>query len=119
MDAIEAATASVEDARSQLAVVEAAWRNDQLSLQDEKSRAERETASLDEERRKRTAGMDAGSLGQYENLRTHRQGRAVARLERGACGGCRISLPTHIVQRVRSGDGLVNCPSCERILVSA
>ena len=55
-------------------------------------------------------------LGVYESLRTLKQGRAVARIEQGACQGCRISLPTHVVQRARGGTVLVHCPSCERIL---
>jgi len=119
MDAIETGQGALAEARRTLAAVEAAWRSDQEELREEKSRAERESASLEDERRRRTAGMDAGSLGAYETLRAHKQGRAVARIERGGCQGCRISLPTHIVQRVRAGEALVNCPSCERILVSA
>ncbi len=119
MDASEAAQQAVAAARRDLAAVEAEWQRDQEALRAERSRAQSETASLEAERRRRTAAMDAGSLGTYEELRSHKQGRAVARIERGACQGCRISLPTHIVQRVRAGDALVKCPSCERILVSA
>lgn len=52
----------------------------------------------------------------YDLLRESKQGRAVARVERGMCQGCRITLPTMELQRARSGQGLVQCSSCERIL---
>ena len=115
MDAVEAAAAALEDARSELTQIEAAWRAEQDELIEERTRAERESASLEDERRRRTAGMEPAAIGVYESLRPLKQGRAVARIERGACQGCRISLPTHVVQRVR-GTVLVHCPSCERIL---
>jgi predicted nucleic acid-binding Zn-ribbon protein len=62
--------------------------------------------------------MDPRTLSLYEGLRSTRQGRGVALMERGACQGCRITLPTHLVQRLRAGGQLVQCPSCERILVA-
>ena len=75
-------------------------------------------SQLEATRNLRTKDMDASSLGLYENLRRVKQGRGVARIERGTCQGCRLSLPTHLVQRVRTGGLLVQCPSCERILVT-
>jgi predicted nucleic acid-binding Zn-ribbon protein len=83
----------------------------------DRERAQRESGALDAERERWTTGMDKLSLQLYENLRLKRQGRAVARVERGTCQGCRIGLPTHLVQRVRTGAMLVQCPTCERILV--
>jgi len=38
-------------------------------------------------------------------------------VEQGLCQGCRISLPMSIVQKARAGVGLVQCVSCERILL--
>jgi predicted nucleic acid-binding Zn-ribbon protein len=49
-------------------------------------------------------------------LLERRQGRAVAKVERGMCGGCRISLPMTVLQKARSGLDVVQCVSCERIL---
>jgi len=118
MDAFEAATAALKTARGELGRVETDWQGDQDSLRAEQSVAESESARLGEERGRRIQGMERTALSLYESLRSTRQGRAVARVERGACQGCRISLPTHLVQRLRTGVGLVQCPSCERILVA-
>jgi len=117
MEGIEAAEAAVREAKLACSQAEATWRVDQDELRETRGRAEHELARLEEERQRRVAGMDSQSLGIYEALRGVKQGRAVARIERGACQGCRLSLPTYVVQRARSAVALVQCPSCERILV--
>ncbi len=117
IERIEEATRAVAEARTRLRELEQAWKQDVEELRETKARAERETTRLDEERKKRTDSMDRPALGLYEALRPKKNGRAVARIERGACQGCRLSLPTHIVQRARSAAAMVQCPSCERILV--
>jgi predicted nucleic acid-binding Zn-ribbon protein len=33
------------------------------------------------------------------------------------CQGCRISLPMSVLQRARTGVSVVQCVSCERILL--
>jgi predicted nucleic acid-binding Zn-ribbon protein len=50
----------------------------------------------------------------YADLRK-RRGIAVARVDKGTCGSCRISLSSAELQRARSGK-VVQCSSCTRIL---
>ncbi|HLG12618.1 MAG TPA: C4-type zinc ribbon domain-containing protein [Dehalococcoidia bacterium] len=118
MEAIEAATGTLKQRQEALKRAEAEWRADQEDLVEDKGEAEVEFASLESERGLRTADMDRSMLGLYESLRSTKAGRAVARVERGTCQGCRITLPTHLVQQVRNGGVLAQCPSCERILVT-
>lgn len=69
------------------------------------------------EERVAVAGELAGSeLSMYDALRKSRGGQAVARVERGICEGCRLSLPSTEVQRARISSGPVHCSSCRRIL---
>jgi predicted nucleic acid-binding Zn-ribbon protein len=119
LEAVEAATALLSQRREDLDQAEAEWKADQANLKIDRERAQQESAVLDGERGRWTASMDKSVLGLYEKLRQVKQGRAVARIERTNCQGCRLSLPTHVVQRVRGGGVLVQCPSCERILVGA
>jgi len=56
------------------------------------------------------------NLSLYETLRREKRGRAVSRIERATCLGCRIALPMGVVQHVRAGRELVFCPSCGRVL---
>jgi uncharacterized protein len=60
--------------------------------------------------------VERADLVLYNRLRRARAGRAVAKVERGTCQGCRITLPTTVFQRARSGLKIVQCTSCERIL---
>ncbi len=60
--------------------------------------------------------VEPGALKRYETLRKSKGGRAVARVERDLCQGCRMSLPTHLRQRVKSGRQTVTCASCGRML---
>jgi predicted nucleic acid-binding Zn-ribbon protein len=113
---VEEAQATVGEAEESLSEVEARWQQEQQKLVGEKERLEGELAGL-EERRGRQAGLiEPRVLALYENLRERRQGRAVVKVERGMCGGCRISLPMTVLQKARSGLDVVQCVSCERIL---
>jgi predicted nucleic acid-binding Zn-ribbon protein len=113
---VEETQGTLRGAEESLSEVEARWRQEQQELMAEKGRLEGELAGL-EDRRGRQAGLiEAMVLALYENLRERRQGRAVVKVERGMCGGCRISLPMTILQKARSGFDVVQCVSCERIL---
>ncbi len=60
--------------------------------------------------------VEQGALRRYEALRKSKGGRAVAKVNRDLCQGCRMSLPTQLRQRVKSGRQTVNCTSCGRML---
>ena len=113
----ERAQKAVDEAQRERKQAESAWRKEQADLKATKASAEADVVRLDSDRESRTKGMDAGAIGLYENLRSKHQGRAVALVLRDVCQGCRISLPSHMVQRMRAG-GTVQCNNCERILVA-
>ena len=119
MEIVESSGAALTAAKKALEAAESAWKEDQRDLIEDRERAERETGTFNAERKRWADSMEPFMLGLYENLRVQKNGRGVARVERTTCQGCRISLPSHIVQRVRTGSQLVQCPSCERILVGA
>jgi len=37
-------------------------------------------------------------------------------VDNAKCGGCNVKLPLHVVQKVRSGNGITRCSNCGRIL---
>ena len=54
----------------------------------------------------------------YETVRRIRGGQGAALVDRrGLCQGCRLVIPNADLGRVRSGDGIVQCSSCSRILI--
>jgi predicted nucleic acid-binding Zn-ribbon protein len=113
---VEERQTALREAEESLTEVEGRWRQDQKELTSEKEKLEGELAGLKERRRQQTGLIEARVLALYDNLWERRQGRAVAKVERGMCGGCRISLPMTVLQKARSGMDVVQCVSCERIL---
>jgi hypothetical protein len=118
IEAIEETSKLLQANRETLKQAEAQWQQDHGEMLEQKAEAEGDFATLDAQRNGSTADMDRGMLGLYESLRASKAGRAVALVVRGSCQGCRITLPTHLVQRLRGGGILIQCPNCERILVA-
>ncbi len=117
MSTLEDATRAVVAAQSALKETERSWQADQKRLGKEIEVLKREIAELDARRVAVVQTISAAIMQLYTHLRPRTGGKAVARVERGMCAGCRISLPLNIVSRARSGAGIVQCTSCQRILL--
>jgi predicted nucleic acid-binding Zn-ribbon protein len=116
MTALEEAQAALEEAERAIQALTGSWETEQESLHVRQERAEREIAVLEEQRAAQAEGIEPSLLRLYDRLRAARQGRGVAKVEGGACQGCRISLPMSLLQRARAGSEIVQCNNCERIL---
>jgi predicted nucleic acid-binding Zn-ribbon protein len=114
---IDEADQKLNVANSAYSEIEGSWKREQGDLLREKAEIEPEIASLQARREKQASRIDGSSMRLYQLLRDRHAGRAVAPLERGMCQGCRITLPMSLLQKARSGTGLVQCVSCERILL--
>jgi predicted nucleic acid-binding Zn-ribbon protein len=84
----------------------------------------RELATLEEkiaikqgERRNIMVRISQKTLSTYERISKGKNGLAVVRVRRGACGGCFKSLPPQKLQEIRREDRLITCENCGRILV--
>ena len=117
MEEAEAAEADARSAEAELSSIESAWQANRARLLEEKAQLEPEVERLDAQRAAQASGIDRGQLSLYEILRERRGGTAVAKVERGMCQGCRITLPMSVLQKIRTGLGVVQCVSCERILL--
>jgi hypothetical protein len=113
---VEEQEAALRQAEAVLKEVEGRWRGEQADLLGQKERLEAELAELAGSRRGQAGRIDGRVLELYDLLRGRRQGKAVVKVERGMCQGCRISLPMSVLQKARSGFDVVQCVSCERIL---
>ena len=113
----------VEESRSrcgelneQLSETRARWDVQQVELNQRISELRAEQGEYEKQRELLAARFDPATLQRYETLRKSKGGRAVAKVERDLCQGCRMSLPTQLRQRVKSGRQAVNCSSCGRML---
>jgi len=113
---VEEQEAALRQAEDVLKEVEGRWRGEQADLLGQKERLEAELTELEGGRQAQAGRVDGRVLELYDLLRDRRQGKAVVKVERGMCQGCRISLPMSVLQKARSGFDVVQCVSCERIL---
>ena len=90
------------------------WQNQQKQLIGELEGLKTDHTALEAKKRAQVALVDAVSMDTYRELRK-RKGTAVARIEKGICLGCRITLPNSDLQQAKSGQP-VKCSSCGRIL---
>ncbi len=116
MTEVEASKETVAVTGREVDTLEKEWQREQAELSRERDEVTAALATLEQRRQDLVSRVDAASLKLYEELRTKRQGRAVAKVEQGMCQGCRIVLPTRELQRARGSQDLVQCGSCERIL---
>jgi len=116
MSAVDEVERALAEAERRLLDMETGWQAEQESLRQQRDVLRQEIQELEQSRSGQEATIDAEMIRQYESLRALHQGRAVAKVERGICQGCRITLPMHVLQRARRGNHLVHCTSCERIL---
>jgi predicted nucleic acid-binding Zn-ribbon protein len=118
LEQLEAKRAGAHATRERLRQLESAWAAEEAAAGVEEARLEAEIAALRERRAAQVARLPAPPVTAYDRLRRRRKGIAVVKVERGACLGCRLTVPTVILQRARSGTNPnpVQCPSCERML---
>ena len=90
-----------------------------IELQASEQALSQELPALYEQRNDMAAEYPPVALATYDLVRKRRGGQAVALVERGACQGCRLTLPTNELQKVRTTQDMVQCSSCARILVIA
>ncbi|MFQ5922725.1 MAG: zinc ribbon domain-containing protein [Anaerolineales bacterium] len=108
-NALAQSSASLEAAEAGQASLHAELISEQESI-DER------LANLETEREVALASVTEQDLNTYEGLRTRLSGVAVVVLNGDSCGACGLTLSASSRQLVGSGDELVRCTQCGRIL---
>ena len=112
----EESRSKLEALETRLADSQSAWEKRHAELQTDLERWTAQRETIAEQRENLVETLDPVSVQRYEVLRKAKRGLAVAKVERGLCQACRMSLPTHQHQKVRSARETVLCSSCGRIL---
>ncbi len=113
---IEEAQSKCANLTLELNEIKGRWEVQQVKLNERATALRAEQSEYEEQRTMLASRFDPATLQRYETLRKSKGGRAVAKVERDLCQGCRMSLPTQLRQRVKSGRQTVNCSSCGRML---
>ena len=100
----------------QLEDLRAGWEVRSAELKEQVAELDSEIEVLAARRGDLAATFEPIDVQKYEVLRKAKSGAAVAKVLRGLCQGCQMSLPTRQQQQVRSGRQTVHCSSCGRLL---
>jgi len=95
---------------------QATWQAQQGGLTGSVAELKAQLVRLDERIAHLRATIPAPLLEEYEDLCRKKGGRGIAAIRNGLCEGCRVAVPTGVVQQVRRGDGVIRCGNCGRIL---
>lgn len=86
-------------------------------FQCEVDRSDEESVQLQRQRKEMLDQIEPFLISKYELIRERRQGLAVVPIVNGLCQGCNINLPPQqFIELQKSGDTLINCPFCNRII---
>ncbi len=117
MEKVELTEAGVATLSNELKTVKTKWHRQQQQLSAEMKEIKTKLSDLKHKRQVLLAEIENRAVELYHALSRQKR-QAVAKIEQGICGSCRLSLPITDLQRARSGD-LVQCSSCGRILFQA
>jgi predicted nucleic acid-binding Zn-ribbon protein len=117
MEENDSLDSSVEGLKSRHAQKQSILEQARKDYQAELSRLEETLAGLTERRESQTGEIDAEYLKKYEILRQQKNGLAVARIQKGNCGACFMSIPEFILKKVQTRQ-IEYCNTCGRILFS-
>lgn len=116
MVALEEAQQAHQAAKAHLERVEAEHAAAHEDLLQERASLQAREQELLEAREAAVAGVAQSDLALYEELRQSSGGLAVVQVEEGGCPACGMRLSASTRQAVRSGNELVRCGQCGRIL---
>lgn len=119
MERLEAAEQRVAQADEQATALRAQAAELEARRDAEWAAIDAELEELAAARKAAAEGLDADLLALYERLRAANGGVGAARLSRGECQGCHMTLNPVDLGRIESAaeDDVVRCEECGRILV--
>jgi predicted nucleic acid-binding Zn-ribbon protein len=75
-----------------------------------------EISGLKTEEEKSSSGIDKDVLFKFERIIRSKQGLGIVPVKGYVCTGCYMILPAQFVNEVRSGNKIIFCPYCSRVL---
>jgi predicted nucleic acid-binding Zn-ribbon protein len=112
-----------ETLQSEIKAAESRLKEDQQKVNEERKLLEEENKrdlsameSCLKERKEMEASISPDLLPQYERVRKHRGGVAVAAARDYVCELCKVRIRPQVFQEIRRNDKIIPCDACQRIL---
>jgi predicted nucleic acid-binding Zn-ribbon protein len=112
----EAAEKTVAEAEQQREELERRRSSEEAGLHAEQKTHLGALATLDMQREAMVPAIPAEDLEKYSTVRRAKRGLAVVRMDGGSCAGCGVAPSTSRVDSARSGQDIIQCSNCGRIL---
>ena len=107
-----------DEARGEFEQIDGRRKRQVAELGARRKELESELPDLHGDRKALSSGYPQSLLAVYESVRRSRGGQGAALMDsRGLCEGCRLTVTSAEMQRVKSSREMVQCGSCSRILV--
>ncbi|HOC16892.1 MAG TPA: C4-type zinc ribbon domain-containing protein [Vicinamibacterales bacterium] len=115
-----------DDLAAAVKAADARLKDDQKAVAEERARLEKETATLEEELRRKAAArgevagqLPADLLASYETIARNRRGQALAEARAGLCTACHVRLRPQVFNEILANNAIRQCDSCQRFLYFA
>ncbi|GHV89136.1 hypothetical protein AGMMS50267_14960 [Spirochaetia bacterium] len=82
----------------------------------EKAEKAKKIKELEKEENKLSRDLDPEVFFKFERIIRNKMGRGIVAIKGGVCTGCHMILPAQFANVVRTGEEIVFCPYCSRIL---
>ena len=116
MEQVEQAKSAEATLAEQVSIAKRRWKDTVAHTQAETVRLQAEITELRPVRDERALVVDKQLLQRYDSIRTRREGIGMAVTHNDSCPACHIKLTIHFMRLLQSGDDLICCENCGRIL---
>lgn len=114
---IEEKMAAVTELEGQIAGIEKDLAENRVELNASLEETAEEEENLNKNRKKIIKDLSKNVLDTYEKVRHAREGKGIAIVKNGNCGGCFSYIPPQKIVEVRKMKKIFECEFCGRILV--
>ncbi len=118
METSEESKKSIAEREAELQEEQEEVADEQAMLDERLDEAQEDLRSLQADRERMTAGIDASLLKKYERLLANKGDFAVVEVENGHCAGCHMKLPPQVINDALNPAKLVICNFCGRMLIN-
>lgn len=88
----------------------------QREIEERLAKLDSEEKKAREARQEVASQLDPFSMGTYERVAKSHGGVGVVRVDGGTCQGCFVSIPPQLYNEILKGEGMLQCPFCQRFL---
>jgi uncharacterized protein len=114
---IDEKMAAISDLEGQVASIEKDLAENRVELDASLEETAEEEQDLNNNRAKIIKNISQNVLKTYEKVRNAREGKGIAILKNGNCGGCFSYIPPQKIVEVRKMKKIFECEACGRILI--